>query len=178
MLSHLLRILFDHFLNCLLILPLFHLVDWYLLPGLTFLYLLSFLDRANISNAKLLGMLHDIGITEASDYNTALALYFIAYCACEVPANMVLKKFNPQLWLPILTVGFGITSLCQAFISNKAGFYAARFFLGASEAGLFAGCVFVFSMYYKRNERHWRVGKFLFDPIFLGPESAILPERT
>ncbi|KAF8749517.1 MFS general substrate transporter [Rhizoctonia solani] len=110
-------------------------VDWNLLPILTSLYLLSFLDRANIGNAKLDGLTTDTGVTGAN-YNTALALYFVGYVIWEVPANIVLKRFNPKVWLPTLTLAWGIVSICQGFVKNQAGLFAVRFFLGTAEAGL------------------------------------------
>ncbi|POY73511.1 hypothetical protein BMF94_3448 [Rhodotorula taiwanensis] len=150
-------------------------VDWALLPGLTLLYLLSFLDRSNIGNAKLLGLMKDIGLAQnPAAYNTSLALYFLGYVLFEIPANMVLKKFNPKIWLPTLTVAWGITATLQALIKNEPGFYAARFFLGVSEAGLFPGIIFVFSLYYKRNERHWRVGVFFGGAALAGALGGIL----
>ncbi|GAA6045621.1 hypothetical protein NBRC10513_005039 [Rhodotorula toruloides] len=141
-------------------------VNLALLPGLTFLDLLSFLDRSNVGTAKLLGLMKDIRLGAASKapvYNTSLALYFLGYLGYvlfEIPANIVFKKFNPRVWLPTLTVAWGITATLQCLIKNEAGFLAARFFMGVSEAGLFPGIVFVFSMYYKRNKRHWRVTVF------------------
>lgn len=63
-------------------------VDLRLLPILTLLYLLSFLDRTNIGNAKIDGLTKDLHVSPAA-YNTALALYFIAYVSFEVPANIV-----------------------------------------------------------------------------------------
>jgi hypothetical protein len=63
-------------------------VDLHLLPVLTLLYLLSFLDRTNIGNAKLDGLTTDLHVSPPA-YNTALALYFIAYVTFEVPANIM-----------------------------------------------------------------------------------------
>ncbi|OJA08804.1 hypothetical protein AZE42_01303 [Rhizopogon vesiculosus] len=62
-------------------------VDHRLLPVFTLLYLLSFLDRSNIGNAKIDGMATDIGLS-ATGYNAALAIYFIGYVVFEIPANL------------------------------------------------------------------------------------------
>ncbi|ORY76509.1 major facilitator superfamily domain-containing protein [Leucosporidium creatinivorum] len=149
-------------------------IDWALLPGLTLLYLLSFLDRSNVGNAKLYGMLTDIGVTDASVYNTSLALYFIGYCLFEVPANLILKRFNPKVWLPTLTVVWGIVATLQGIVKDEAGFLVARTFMGIAEAGLFPGCIFVISMYYKRNERHWRVAVFFGGAALAGAFGGVL----
>ena len=43
-------------------------IDWYLLPFLALLYLLSFLDRANIGNARLAGLEKTLNMS-GLDYN-------------------------------------------------------------------------------------------------------------
>ncbi|KIJ64455.1 hypothetical protein HYDPIDRAFT_90046 [Hydnomerulius pinastri MD-312] len=151
-------------------------VDLRLLPVLTLLYLLSFLDRSNIGNAKIDGMLTDLGVP-APGYNTSLAIYFVGYILFEIPANVPfwllsfsprgsylmelrLKHFNPQIWLPSLTLVWGIVSICQGLVTNQAGLFGIRFLLGAAEAGLFPGVIYVFSVYYRRHERSWRVAIF------------------
>ncbi|KAF7982915.1 hypothetical protein HWV62_25190 [Athelia sp. TMB] len=111
-------------------------------------------------------------------YNTALALYFIGYVIFEVPSNIMcapssfehvmgvansissLKRFDPQFWLPSLTLVWGIVSVCQGLVTNQAGLFGIRFLLGATEAGLFPGVIFLFSVYYRRRERSWRVAIF------------------
>lgn len=105
--------------------------------GHSFLLIRTFVPR--------FGLLADIGVKDGSVYNTSLALYFIGYCLFEVPANIVLKKLNPQIWLPILTVTWGVVATLQGLVKNEAGFLAARFFMGVAEAGLFPGVLFVFS---------------------------------
>lgn len=46
-------------------------IDLWLIPWLCLLYLLSFLDRTNIGNARLAGMEKDLGM-EGNDYNKTL----------------------------------------------------------------------------------------------------------
>ena len=43
-------------------------IDWHLIPFLALLYLLSFLDRTNIGNARLAGLEKDLGMS-GLDYN-------------------------------------------------------------------------------------------------------------
>ncbi|KAG2010179.1 high-affinity nicotinic acid transporter [Coprinopsis cinerea AmutBmut pab1-1] len=148
-------------------------VDFRLLPILTFLYLLSFLDRSNIGNAKIIGLVEDLKISPP-EYNTALALYFVAYVIFEVPANIVLKRFNPQVWLPTLTFAWGTVTVFQGFVTNKASLFAVRFLLGITEAGLFPGVIYVFSVYYRRHERSWRVAIFFGGAALAGAFGGIL----
>jgi MFS family permease len=120
-------------------------LDITLLPALTLLYLLSFLDRSNVGNARIEGLATDLHMT-GDQYLAGLTLYFIGYVLFEVPANMVLKIWKPNLWLPTLTLVWGVVSTLMGVTQSRAGFYVVRFFLGVTEAGLFPGIVFYLSM--------------------------------
>ncbi|KAE9965489.1 hypothetical protein EG328_009602 [Venturia inaequalis] len=60
-------------------------LDLKLLPPLSLLYLLSFLDRSNVANARIEGLVTDLHIT-GNQYLTALTLYFIGYVIFEASA--------------------------------------------------------------------------------------------
>lgn len=53
-------------------------IDIRLIPMLAVLYLISHLDRANIGNAKILGLAEDLGLS-GIQYNIALSLFFVPY---------------------------------------------------------------------------------------------------
>jgi len=67
-------------------------VDIRLVPCLALLYLAAHIDRANIGNAKIEGMLEDLNMS-AVQYNIVLSVFFIPYILLEVQSNIVLKKF-------------------------------------------------------------------------------------
>jgi hypothetical protein len=46
-------------------------IDWHLIPFLALLYLLSFLDRSNIGNARLAGLEKSLNMT-GLDYNVCM----------------------------------------------------------------------------------------------------------
>jgi MFS transporter, ACS family, DAL5 transporter family protein len=92
----------------------------------------------------------------------------------EIPANIALKRTSPTVWLPSLTLVWGIVSVCQGLVHNRAGFYAVRFVLGATEAGLFPGVTYVFSMYYTREQRSVRVAFFFSGAAMAGAFGGIL----
>ena len=121
-------------------------LDLRLLPPLTLLYLLSFLDRSNVANARIEGLATDLAIT-GDQYLTGLTLYFVGYVLFEIPCNIVLKRTSPRAWLPTLTLVWGVVATLTGVTQNMGGFYAARFFLGATESGLFPGVVFFLSMW-------------------------------
>lgn len=74
-------------------------------------------------------------------YDTGLAVYYATYIASEIPSNLVLRRISPKIWLPALTVMWGIVTMCLGFIKNYAGFMAARAILGITEGGLLPGIV-------------------------------------
>ncbi|CAJ2512544.1 Uu.00g055590.m01.CDS01 [Anthostomella pinea] len=134
-------------------------LDRKLLPAVGLLYLLSFLDRSNVGNARIEGLLTDLHMT-GNQYLNGLTLYFVGYVLFEIPCNIALKRTSPKIWLPTLTIAWGIVATLLGIVQNTGGFYAARFFLGVTESGLFPGVVFYFSMWYKRRERQYRVSMF------------------
>lgn len=80
-------------------------IDWRLIPFLALLYLLSFLDRTNIGNARLDTLEADLGMS-GLQYNHALAIFFPFYVAAEVPSNMMMKRFRPSVWIPAIMVAW------------------------------------------------------------------------
>ncbi|THC89949.1 hypothetical protein EYZ11_010585 [Aspergillus tanneri] len=72
--------------------------DLHVVPILTLLFMLAFLDRINIGNARLMGLEDDLKMS-GHQYNIALFVFFIPYILFEVPSNMLLKKMRPSWWL-------------------------------------------------------------------------------
>ncbi|KAH6611729.1 major facilitator superfamily domain-containing protein [Chaetomium sp. MPI-SDFR-AT-0129] len=148
-------------------------LDWRLMPAVGILYLLSFLDRSNVGNARIEGLADDVGMT-GNQYLTGLTLYFIGYVLFEVPCNIVLKRTTPRFWLPTLTVVWGIVATLMGLVQNLTGFFIARFFLGVTESGLFPGVVYYFSMWYQRRERQFRISLFFGFAALAGSFGGIL----
>lgn len=95
---------FDHVSEKHLLLKL----DLHVLPILFLLFLISFVDRSNLANARIQGLEKSLQIPPKSNgYNVALFSFTIPYVLFEVPANMLLKKVRPQWWLSGLMLGWG-----------------------------------------------------------------------
>ncbi|KAH7306000.1 major facilitator superfamily domain-containing protein [Stachybotrys elegans] len=148
-------------------------IDARLLPTVGILYLLSFLDRSNVGNARIEGLIDDVHMS-GNEYLTGLTLYFVGYVLFEIPCNIILKRTTPRFWLPTLTVAWGIVATLMGIVTNLAGFLVARFFLGVTESGLFPGVVFYFSMWYKRRERQYRISLFFSAASLAGAFGGIL----
>jgi hypothetical protein len=82
-------------------------MDIRLIPVLSLLYLMSFLDRGNIGNARLAGLEKDLNLV-GNQYAWTLTIFFFSYAAFEVPSNLLLKKLRPSVWLPSIMIAWGI----------------------------------------------------------------------
>lgn len=72
-----------------------------LFTQLCLLYLLAFLDRTNIGNAKIAGLTKDLGLTTSS-YNATLTIFFVSYAVFEPLTNILLKRMRPSIFIPII----------------------------------------------------------------------------
>ncbi|KAI0162545.1 major facilitator superfamily transporter [Pestalotiopsis sp. NC0098] len=136
-------------------------IDWVLIPFLALLYLLSFLDRTNIGNARLADLEVSLGMDPTSlQYNTALSAFFPWYVAAEIPSNLAMKRFRPSVWIPSIMVAWAIVCIAMGLVHNYAGLLAARMALGFAEGGLFPGITYYITLWYRRHECGLRMAIF------------------
>lgn len=173
-------------------------MDWRTVPWVTVLYLLcvrkpeqvleytlrkkrltclttgqQFLDRVNIGNARLQGMEQDLDLVGLR-FNWALSIFYIVYLLVEVPSNIVLKRIGPRFYLPSLVIGFGLVSLCTAFVASYPGLLVVRAILGAFEGGAMPGMAFYLSTFYKRKELLFRIGIYVSAASMAGAFGGLL----
>jgi hypothetical protein len=92
--------------------------DLHVIPPLFVLFLLAFLDRTNIGNAKIQNLQAGLGLS-GPEYNVALFIFFVPYILFEVPSNILLKKVAPSTWLSGIMVLWGKSSLLMTIISSN-----------------------------------------------------------
>ncbi|KAF2672682.1 major facilitator superfamily transporter [Microthyrium microscopicum] len=148
-------------------------MDLRLIPMLAALYLLSFLDRGNIGNAKIEGLTDDLKLTP-NQYNMCLTVFFFTYAAFELPSNILLKRLRPSRWLPFIMVVWGTVMTLMGIVQNYRGLLAARLFLGVAEAGLFPGVAYYLTMWYCRHEIQLRQTLFFSAASIAGAFSGLL----
>ncbi|KAI1335590.1 major facilitator superfamily domain-containing protein [Xylariaceae sp. FL0016] len=148
-------------------------MDMRLIPMLAVLYLLSFLDRGNIGNAKIEGLQETLGMS-ADQYNWCLTVFFFTYAAFEVPSNLLLKKLRPSRWIPAIMVAWGTVMTLMGIVQNFRGLLVARLFLGLTEAGLYPGCAYYLTMWYCRHEIQLRQAMFFSAASIAGAFSGLL----
>ncbi|TVY30666.1 putative transporter [Lachnellula hyalina] len=125
-------------------------------PIIMLVYLSCFLDRSNIGNVKVAGMLKDIHATD-QQFSTAVSIFYATYVTFETPAAVLMKKLTPRVILAALCCVWSLTTIFTSFVQNIGGLYATRLILGACEAGLFPCLNLYLTMVYRREEQAKRV---------------------
>ena len=148
-------------------------VDIWLIPWLSLLYLLSFLDRTNIGNARLAGMEDDLGMGPG-DYNVALTIFFVSYAFFEPITNGLLKRLTPRIFFTGIIIAWGAVMTLMGVCHNYEGLLAARFFLGVAEAGLYPGVNYYLGCWYKSSEIGARAAIFFSAAALAGSFGGLL----
>lgn len=133
--------------------------DLHIIPILFGIWLLAFLDRANIGNAAIAGLTEDTGAL-GNKFNIALAVFYVPYICIDVPSNLVLKYLRAGYYIPGLLIAWGLVCTLTGLVKSYGGLIAVRFFLGLCEGGLLGGMVIYLAMFYKRHELLFRIGMF------------------
>ena len=129
-------------------------VAWRLLPFLFLCYVCAYLDRINVSFAKL-QMAHDLGLSDAV-YGLGAGIFFVGYLMFEVPSNLILLKVGARRWIARIMVTWGFISAGMLFVSGPTSFYILRFLLGVAEAG-FIPAILLYLTYFFPNKRRSKV---------------------
>ena len=58
-------------------------LDWWFLPTITFMLLMNYLDRINVSNARLAGMQEDLGMSDV-EWSAGISLFYVGYIISQV----------------------------------------------------------------------------------------------
>ncbi|KAJ5297249.1 Cysteine desulfurase [Penicillium atrosanguineum] len=148
-------------------------IDLTLLPTIWIMYLLSYLDRTNIGNAKISGMETDLKLN-SNDYSIALVVFFVGYVAFEVPSNLILGRTRPSLFLPGIMVIWGLLTCLMAVIKDFKHLIVLRVIIGCVEAGFAPGVLLVLSSWYKRTEQSKRFGVYISAAILSGAFGGLL----
>jgi MFS family permease len=82
---------------------------------------------------------------------------FVGYIITGVPANMIMTRINPPLFLSCLMLTWAVLSICTAFSGSFTGLLLVRFFLGVVEAPYYPGALLIISNFYTRTEVATRI---------------------
>ncbi|KAK6832877.1 Vitamin h protein [Apiospora arundinis] len=125
-------------------------LDFRVLPILWVLYLVSFVDRSNIGNAKIQGMDQELQL-KGQRYNIALFVFNIGYMVAGVPLSIVFKKTGPKS-LAVMMFCWGITVIGCGLTRSWSGLVVCRLLEGMAESAFVPGAAYLIGSYYRRDE--------------------------
>ena len=138
-----------------------------LIPYLMFIYLLAYLDRANLGVAKL-RMQADLGFNDAV-IGFGAGVFFLGFLLLNIPATLMVERWSARKVLATITISWGLVASMTGFIGKPifgavpvtTQFYALRLLLGVAEAGFFPGVIVYISHWYRPVDRPRAKGYFM-----------------
>lgn len=134
-------------------------LDIRIIPIIGLFFFLSELGRLTLDRVRSLGLQE---ILQINDYEFTLSLVFttLPLLLIEIPSNFILRRIGGRVFFSVLITLLGLVIFCHGCISNNAGLFAVRFFLGLINGGLFPGFLLYLSSLYERRCLQWRIGLF------------------
>lgn len=138
-----------------------------LVPYLMFIYLLAYLDRANLGVAKL-HMEADLGFNDAV-IGFGAGIFFLGFLLLNIPATLMVERWSARRLLAAITIAWGLAASMMGFIRTPlfgalpitTQFYSLRLLLGIAEAGFFPGVIVYLSHWYRPEDRPRAKGFFM-----------------
>ncbi|QDR81568.1 MFS transporter [Sporomusa termitida] len=149
-----------------------------LVPFILLMYILAFLDRANIGFAKQEFQV-STGISDAA-FALGAGIFFLGYAVFEVPSNIIMHHVGARMWLARIMITWGIVAAGFAFVTTEMQFLVLRVLLGICEAGFFPGIIYYLTYWFTASRRSTVMGLFYFGAplsfIVGSPLSGLLME--
>ena len=130
-----------------------------LIPYLMFVYLLAYLDRANLGVAKL-QMQGDMGFNDAV-IGFGAGIFFLGYLLLDIPGSLIVERWSARKWIARIMVSWGVVASLMGFLGwpllnfvhPVTQFYGLRLLLGIAEAGFFPGVIVYISHWFRPEDR-------------------------
>ncbi|EJT71086.1 hypothetical protein GGTG_12107 [Gaeumannomyces tritici R3-111a-1] len=132
-------------------------LDWKFLSMVTAMLLMNYLDRINVSNARLAGMQKDLHMTDVQ-WSAGISLFYVGYIISQIPANVIMAKGKPRLLLPCCMLAWSIPTIIMPLVTSPAGFMVCRFFVGLAEGPFVPAVSLMTSSWYPKHEAPMRMG--------------------
>ena len=129
---------------------------WYILGLLCLMYLITYLDRVNISTAAP-EIRKEFGF-DAVTMGWIFGAFGLSYALFQVPGGWLSDRFGPRSVLAGIVTYWSAMTAATAAATGVASFYIVRFLFGVGEAGAFPGATRAMQVWYTRQERGFAQG--------------------
>lgn len=108
-------------------------VSWKIIPLFCVYVIVGQSEKKNLAFASQ-GLKDSIGISD-SQYGLAASSFLFTYAAFTIPNTLFAKRVGIKNGMAVMMYGFGIVTLCTAFVGNYASLIVLRLLLGITESG-------------------------------------------
>ena len=153
---------------------------WKLIPLIMIMYMVSIMDRVNISFAAL-EMNHELGITPDM-FGFIAGIFFLAYFFFEVPSNVLMHRFGARLWISRILISWGIVTIITGFADSVWHLEILRVLLGVCEAGFYPAMILYLTFWFPEKYFASTVSVFMcgqaLTNIITGPISTFIIDNV
>ncbi|KAM4065031.1 major facilitator superfamily protein [Hirsutella rhossiliensis] len=135
-------------------------VDFRLVLILACLYVISLVDRVNVSTAAIAGLNKDLQLQVGTRYSTIIVTFFVAYTVFQPLGTVLTRKIGPRWFLSSITLAWGAVMIGNGFVNSWQSLAGLRVLVGVFEAGYFPGAVYLLSTWYTRFDMQKRYTVF------------------
>jgi sugar phosphate permease len=147
---------------------------WYVLFLISVMYLITYLDRVNISTAAP-EITKEFGFDKVT-MGVIFSAFVWAYALFQVPGGWLSDRFGARTVLSAVVAYWSLMTAATGFAAGATSFKIVRFLFGVGEAGAFPGATRAMQLWYPRSERGFvqgithsasRLGAAIAPPIVL-----------
>ena len=124
---------------------------WLVLILISFMYLIAYMDRSNISVAQP-EIARQFGLSKSA-MGLVLAAFTWAYALGQIPSGWLGDRFGPKRVLTVIMTLWSATAVMTGAALGFTSLFGARFLLGLSESGAFPVASRGMQLWFPRVER-------------------------
>jgi sugar phosphate permease len=124
---------------------------WYVLFLISLMYLITYLDRVNISTVAPV-ISKEFGFDKIT-MGFIFSAFVWSYALFQVPGGWLADRFGPRRVLATIVSYWSVLTALTSLASGALSFMIVRFFFGVGEAGAFPGATRSMQLWYPRQER-------------------------
>ncbi|KAK3984209.1 major facilitator superfamily domain-containing protein [Cladorrhinum sp. PSN332] len=147
--------------------------DRYFIPTVWLMSLLCWMDRANLGNASIAGLITDLSLT-SSQFSFSIIIMYFGLIAWAPIASLLLPRIRPSLYLPGMMFLWGVVTAVMGAVKTYPQLCALRFLVGIFESGFTPAVSFVFSCWYRRDEIGKRMSLYLTSAMMGGAFGGLI----
>ncbi|KAI5805861.1 high-affinity nicotinic acid plasma membrane permease [Geopyxis carbonaria] len=140
-------------------------LDRRIIPAFWVLYFLCAAIRSNVGLSLTMNtstghsLSQQLSLTP-HQISTGLALFYVTYVVFDAPANLLMTRVSPHVWMSRIVLSVGILGACHAALASAWSFYVLRLLLGIFIAGMWPGMCYYLTLFYPPEQTGKRIGQY------------------